>query len=57
MRYSEFVIKLPFIDKGDIKLYGDLEKLRREMGHREVVIETVITSEEQSKFLMTLYQS
>lgn len=43
--------KVAIIDKGDIKLYGDLEKLRREMGHREVVIETVITSEEQIQVL------
>lgn len=33
--------RIALIDKGEIKLYGELEKLRREAGRREVVIETV----------------
>jgi ABC-2 type transport system ATP-binding protein len=33
--------RIALIDKGEIKLYGELEKLRREVGRREVVVETV----------------
>jgi ABC-2 type transport system ATP-binding protein len=43
--------RIALIDKGEIKLYGELEKLRREMGRREVVIETGITTTEQAKVL------
>ncbi|MBC7119972.1 MAG: ABC transporter ATP-binding protein [Candidatus Methanosuratus sp.] len=34
--------RIALIDKGKIKLYGELEKLRREVGRREVIIETVV---------------
>jgi len=43
--------RIALIDKGEIKIYGELEKLRREMGRREVVIETLITTTEQSEIL------
>jgi ABC-2 type transport system ATP-binding protein len=43
--------RIALIDKGEIKLYGELEKLRREMGRREVVIETGITTTEQAEVL------
>jgi ABC-2 type transport system ATP-binding protein len=32
--------RIALIDQGEIKLYGELEKLQREMSHGEVVIET-----------------
>ncbi len=32
--------RIALIDQGEIKLYGELEQLRKEMGRREVVIET-----------------
>jgi ABC-2 type transport system ATP-binding protein len=43
--------RIALIDKGEIKLYGELEKLRGEMGRREVVIETGITTTEQAEVL------
>jgi len=43
--------RIALIDEGEIKLYGELEKLRREMGKREVVIETGITTAEEAKSL------
>ena len=43
--------RVALIDRGEIKLYGELEKLRREMGRREVVIETGITTKEQAEVL------
>lgn len=41
--------RIALIDAGEIKLYGELEQLRGEMGRRDVVIETVITTAEQSE--------
>jgi ABC-2 type transport system ATP-binding protein len=46
--------RIALIDKGEIKLYGELEKLRKEMGRREVVIETGITTTEQAEVLDSL---
>jgi len=44
--------RIALIDKGEIKLCGELEKLRREMGRRgEVVIETGVTTTEQAEAL------
>jgi len=43
--------RIALIDKGEIKLYGELEKLRKEMGRREVVIETGVTTTEQAEVL------
>jgi len=43
--------RIALIDKGEIELYGELETLRREMGRREVVIETGITATEQAEKL------
>ena len=43
--------RIALIDKGEIKLYGELEKLRSEMGRREVVIETGVTTIEQAEVL------
>ncbi len=43
--------RIALIDKGGIKLYGELEKLRRETGRREVVIETEVTTPEQAEAL------
>jgi len=43
--------RIALIDKGEIKLYGELEKLRREMGRREVVIDTAIRTTEQAEVL------
>ena len=43
--------RIALIDNGEIKLCGELEKLRREMGRREVVIETGVTSTEQAEAL------
>ena len=41
--------RIALIDAGEIKLYGELEHLRGEMGRRDVVIETVIATAEQSE--------
>jgi ABC-2 type transport system ATP-binding protein len=46
--------RIALIDKGEIRLYGELDKLRREMGRREVVIETGITTTEQAELLDNL---
>jgi len=46
--------RIALIDRGEIKLCGELEKLRREMGRREVVIETGITTTEEAKLLGVL---
>jgi ABC-2 type transport system ATP-binding protein len=46
--------RIALIDKGEIKLYGELDKLRREMGRREVVIETGATTTEQAELLDSL---
>ncbi len=43
--------RIALIDKGEIKLYGELEKLRRDMGRREVIIETGITTTEEARLL------
>jgi len=43
--------RIALIDQGEIKLCGELEKLRREMGRREVVIETGITTTEEGGLL------
>jgi ABC-2 type transport system ATP-binding protein len=43
--------RIALIDQGEIKLCGELETLRREMGRREVVIETGITATEQAEKL------
>jgi len=43
--------RIALIDKGEIKLYGELEKLRSEMGRREVVIDTAIRTTEQAEVL------
>lgn len=43
--------RIALIDRGEIKLCGELEKLRREMGRREVVIETGVTTTEQAEAL------
>ena len=32
--------RIALIDRGEIKLYGELDKLQREMGRGEVIIET-----------------
>jgi len=46
--------RIALIDKGEIKLYGELDKLRREMGRREVMIETGVTTTEQAQVLDSL---
>lgn len=46
--------RIALIDKGEIKLYGELEQLRGEMGRREVVIETSIRTTEQAEALDSL---
>jgi len=43
--------RIALIDQGEIKLCGELEKLRREMGRREVIIETGITTTEEGGLL------
>ncbi len=43
--------RIALIDQGEIKLYGELEKLRRDMGRREVIIETGITTTEEARLL------
>lgn len=43
--------RIALIDQGGIKLYGELEKLRGEMGKREVVIDTAIRTTEQAEVL------
>ncbi|MFB0556463.1 MAG: ATP-binding cassette domain-containing protein [Dehalococcoidia bacterium] len=43
--------RIALIDQGQIKLYGELEKLRRDMGRREVIIETGITTTEEARLL------
>lgn len=43
--------RIVLIDQGEIKLYGELKKLRREMGRGEVVIETGVTTTEQAEVL------
>jgi len=43
--------RIALIDKGEIELCGELETLRREMGQREVVIETGITATEEAQKL------
>ncbi len=43
--------RIALIDQGEIKLYGELEKLRGEMGKREVVIDTAIRTTEQAEVL------
>ena len=43
--------RIALIAQGEIKLYGELEKLRRDMGRREVVIETRITTTEEARLL------
>lgn len=46
--------RIALIDEGEIKLYGELEQLRGEMGRREVVIETGIRTTEQAEALDSL---
>ena len=43
--------RIALIDKGEIKLYGELEKLRRDMGKREVLIVTGIRITEEASLL------
>ena len=43
--------RIALIDQGEIKLYGELEKLRRDMGRREIIIETGITTTEEARLL------
>ncbi len=43
--------RIALIDQGEINLYGELEKLRRDMGRREVIIETGITTTEEARLL------
>jgi len=43
--------RIALIDQGEIKLYGELEKLRRDMGRREVIIETGITTTGEARLL------
>lgn len=40
--------RIALIDKGEIKLYGELEQLRRDMKQREVVIETSVGAGEEA---------
>ncbi|MBA7504506.1 Linearmycin resistance ATP-binding protein LnrL [subsurface metagenome] len=43
--------RIALIDQGEIKLYDELGKLRRDMGRREVIIETGITTTEEARLL------
>lgn len=43
--------RIALIDRGEIKLCGETEKLRRDMGRREVIIETGVTTAEQASLL------
>lgn len=43
--------RIALIDQGEIKLYGELDKLRQDMGRREVMIGTGITTSEQIEML------
>jgi len=43
--------RIALIDRGEIKLCGETEKLRRDLGRREVIIETGVRTEEQGGVL------
>ncbi len=43
--------RIALIDKGEIKLYGELEKLRRDMGKRELLIATAISTTEEASLI------
>jgi len=43
--------RIALIDRGEIKLYGELEKLRSDMGKRQITIETGIRTKQQAKLL------